>query len=152
MLRFLLLPMLFFVPVCKLPSQIVEDTNIIVDYYDPTGLGDYNLVVFQTPTGGITCVFGDISVSGSDATFSLTQTCLDEGSEWYAANLGDVFNEQTIAAGKFDILGSTDVVVNESFFLGVNTGAGWHSDGTPFRDVFGWGEVSDYGRCRVGNA
>ena len=150
-----LLLMLLATPVF---GQIVEDTNITVN----SNPGSFALEVLQSPEFDVTQVFGEVAVSGSTATLLLNNTALDEGSDWFVTNPGDLFTRDSIDAGQFNFLsipgfnhdesipgGSLDVEVGESFFLGVNTGSsedffsGVGGFGVPFdsiRQHFGWGE------------
>ena len=144
-----LLLMLLATPVF---GQIVEDTNITVN----SNPGSFALEVLQSPEFDVTQVFGEVAVSGSTATLLLNNTALDEGSDWFVTNPGDLFTRDSIEAGQFNFLpitepasGSLDVEVGESFFLGVNTGSsedffsGVGGFGVPFdsiRQHFGWGE------------
>ena len=141
-----LLLMLLATPVF---GQIVEDTNITVN----SNPGSFALEVLQSPESDVTQVFGEVAVSGSTATLLLNNTALDEGSDWFVTNPGDLFTRDSIDAGQFNFLpitepasGSLDVEVGESFFLGVNTGRSddfFSDDSVPFdviRQHFGWGE------------
>jgi len=142
----------------QLPGQVVvvEDTNIFLED-EFAADGEFILTVFETPpfedpdiVPGFfppielfpdpTSVFGEIDVADQVATLTFTSTSLDGGSEWFLTNFGDAFAQDTVEAGQFETLvdfanagffGSLTVDVNESFFLGVNTGD---------RSVFGWGE------------
>ena len=136
---------LFFIVLASpVAGQIVEDTNITVG---STG-GLSTLTVFQTPEFGIngdsTSIYVSVSVVDSTATLLYYISQLDEGSDWFATNHGDLFNRETIDSGQFDILfdgdqaGALTVEVDQSFFLGVNTGNGYVDE--PFRQHFGWGE------------
>jgi hypothetical protein len=63
---------------------------------------------------------------------------LDEESDWYLVEAGDAFSKQSIAAGKFTPLFTTDhpypaVSVGSDFYLGVNTGVSFEA-----RESFGW--------------
>jgi hypothetical protein len=130
-------------------GQIVEDTNITVN----SSPGSFELTVLQSPEFDVTQVFGEVAVSGSTATLLLNNTALDEGSDWFVTNPGDLFTRDSIEAGQFNFLpitepasGSLAVEVDESFFLGVNTGSSddfFSGDSVPFDDIrqhFGWGE------------
>ena len=129
-------------------GQIVQDTQIEVSSQAP----NFTLTVFQDPTlGDPTSVFGDIAISGSSATLSITSINLDEGSDWFFAEHCDSFSEQTIANGDFDPLFDftaagvfttfpRQVTVGEGFFLGVNTGVD-PINFTANRDIFGWAEL-----------
>ena len=144
-----LLLMLLATPVF---GQIVEDTNITVN----SNPGSFALEVLQSPEFDVTQVFGEVAVSGSTATLLLNNTALDEGSDWFVTNPGDLFTRDSIEAGQFNFLpitepasGSLDVEVGESFFLGVNTGrsddffSGFGDPDVSFdaiRQHFGWGE------------
>ena len=94
-------------------------------------------------------------MSGPTATLLFNNITLDEGSDWFVTNPGDLFTRDSIDAGQFNFLpiqlesaipgGSLDVEVGESFFLGVNTGSSddFFNFGVPFdsiRQHFGWGE------------
>ena len=142
-------------------GQIVEDTNITVN----SSIGSFGLTVFQTPESGengdITGVSGSVTLAGQIATLLFDNTGLDEGSDWFATNLGDPFTGDAIESGQFDPLvvlqgsdgvffGSLDVEVNQSFFLGVNTGVD-PIDFQPSRQHFGWGEflVTQNGELQI---
>ena len=136
-------------------GQIVEDTNIRVS----SNPGSFVLQVLQRPEFDGTSVDGEVTVSGPTATLLLNASALDEGSDWYVTNPGDLFTRDSIDAGQFNFLpiqsqsaipgGSLDVEVGESFFLGVNTGSsedfgsGYGDSVVSFdaiRQHFGWGE------------
>jgi len=144
-----LLLMLLATPVF---GQIVEDTNITVS----SNPGSFVLTVLQSPEFDTTSVLGEVTVSGPTATLLFNSIALDEGSDWFVTNPGDLFTRDSIDAGQFNFLpiqyesaipgGSLDVEVGESFFLGVNTGSSddfFSGDSVPFdviRQHFGWGE------------
>ena len=147
--KFTLLLMLSASPVS---GQVVEDTNINVN----ASAGAFALIVFQGLEFGMngdpTGVSGSVLVTGTTATLLFSNTGLDEGSDWFATNQSDPFTRGTIDAGQFSplvaqadngfLFGSLDVEVDESFFLGVNTGNGFvdEIDFEPNRQHFGWGE------------
>ena len=135
--NFVLLLMLFASPVS---GQIVEDTNISVI----ASPGGFVLSVLQTPeSNDHTDIIGSTSVAGSTAMLLFEGFSLDEGSEWFATNQLDVFTRDTIVSGQFNLLGSLAVEVNQSFFLGVNTGSGFVGNdyaSAANRQHFGWGE------------
>ena len=133
----------------------MEDTNIRVS----SNPGSFVLQVLQRPEFDGTSVDGEVTVSGPTATLLLNASALDEGSDWYVTNPGDLFTRDSIDAGQFNFLpiqiesaipgGSLDVEVGESFFLGVNTGRSddfFSGFGDPvvsfdaIRQHFGWGE------------
>ena len=128
-----------------LSGQIVEDTNITAS----SSLGSFNLTVFQTPDSGIngdfTGVLGSITVTGSTAMLVFEGSGVDEGSDWFAADPGDLLTRDTIDSGQFNTLidsaqmGALTVDVDQSFFLGVNTGVD-PINFSPLRQHFGWGE------------
>ena len=133
-------------------GQVVEDTNINVS----ASSGGFSLIVFQGLEFGMngdpTGVSGSVMVAGTTATLLFDNTGLDEGSDWFATNQSDPFTRATIDGGQFNplvaqadngfLFGSLDVEVDESFFLGVNTGNGFvdEIDFEPNRQHFGWGE------------
>ena len=129
-------------------GQIVEDTNITVD----ASPGLFNLTVFQSPESGAnrddTSVFGSVTVAGPTAMLLFEGIVLDEGSDWFAVNQGDLFTRDTIDSGQFNTLidglqaDALTIEVDQSFFLGVNTGSGLVDsiDFQPNRQHFGWGE------------
>jgi len=140
--KLVLLLMLFASPVS---GQIVEDTNITVN----SNPGSFSLTVFQTPEIGVngdeTFVFGAVTVADSTAMLLFEGAVLDEGSDWFATNQGDLFTRETIDSGQFNTLiggpqaGPLTVAVDQPFFLGVNTGVD-PIDFLPKRQHFGWGE------------
>ena len=137
-----------------LQAEVVPDTQI-QEINSAIGV-NFFLDVFQTPdppgspNSNLTGVSGSIEVMGATVTLDFTDFGLDEGSDWYVVSANDIFTAQTIANGDFPSLvvtstGSLDaltVPVGESFFLGVNTGTGFDSDGDGNRQHFGWVELS----------
>ena len=138
-------------------AQIVENTQIFAG--GSNSLGDFELLVLQdTVFNDPTSVFGDIELSENMATLLFTTANLDEGADWYSAEHCEVLSAESIAAGNFENAFSAplQVTINESFFLGVNTGTGFSfsaeiDDVVPNRDVFGWGEflVNENGELSV---
>jgi hypothetical protein len=143
--------MFFMLSASPLLGQIIEDANIVVDNDFPPQPGGVELSVFQSPDSGVnvdpTSVFGEIEIVGQNATLNFTDIALDEGSDWFATSFCDAFTRETIDSGQFDTLvdfvgadfvfNSLTVGVDQSFFLGVNTG---QDGGVSNRQHFGWGE------------
>jgi len=102
--------------------------------------------VFQEPTGDYTGISFDYTRSSLAASL----WTLDEESDWYLVNSGDIFSTTTIAAHQFPIIFTTDnprpavSIPLGDFYLGMTTGLGF-TNGHPNRNVFGWLELYNPG-------
>jgi len=123
-------------------GTVLVDSNIVLV---PGGgfFGQYRLTISQDAGGSDwTSIWFDRS--GGDLIFRNYN--VDEGSDWYFAEVGDVFDTSTISLGSFVPFSQIDqsygVGISRSFYLGVNTGLGF---GDSWRSVFGWVELYNNG-------
>lgn len=65
---------------------------------------------------------------------------VDEGSQWYFANLNDAFTAAAISQGAFREFGQSHSIDLGDFYMGVNTGVGNHP-----RSAFGWALLRNTG-------
>lgn len=134
-------------------QTLVEDANIML--LENSQIPPYTqLRVFQDIEAfDETNIWFSIDSGPSPELVTLTfeDINVDEGSDWYFAELNDVFSETSIANGTHEIwggvndtgdgfvFGEIDIPIGD-FYLGVNT------DGypSPFldRDIFGWAHFS----------
>ena len=131
------------------PAIVIPDSHIFA-VYDPTQ-NQLSAAIDQDPTGNITAInFDYTGTTIREALFTV-----DEGSDWYLANLGDNFSAPAIAANKFPVIFK---IINQppfeivntvsiplgNFYVGINTGEGAINSPT-FRNVFGWLELNNDG-------
>jgi len=141
-MRYLILPLVLTCLEAQ-AATVVVDSNISLTV-PIGGFEDYELTVQQNP------VFDDNPTGIVFDRDGLTRLRfvnhnIDEGSDWYLANLGDSFSKETIESDSFvtffsasaDVHNVIDVGFSE-FYLGVNTGQGPPVGGFSPRDVFGW--------------
>jgi hypothetical protein len=132
-------------------AEVISGTQISFAFNN--SLGDYEADVIQTPSalqsppGNGTSVF--FSYSGT--TIGFANITLDEGSDWFLVNAGDVFSADTIAAHQFPAIieagfpvGGPVSIPLGNFYLGMTTGLGF-TNGQPNRNVFGWLELNNTG-------
>ena len=132
-----------------LAQAAVSVDNIQLSPYNYDG-ANYLLTVFQdAPATDATGMW----FSHSGPQLSFVNSLVDEGSDWYAVSAGDTFSASTISNGDFLTFFKSDsagfhsnpvTIALGSFFLGVNTGRGFTSEG-PARQFFGWVELSNNG-------
>jgi hypothetical protein len=97
-------------------------------------LGQYSITIFQDlAQTDPTSIFFDKS-SGS---ITFRNANIDEGSDWFFANLNDTFDASTVATPFIGLDQSFSIPVFGNFYLAVATGQGF-SDGNPNRTVRGW--------------
>jgi hypothetical protein len=125
-------------------AQVISGTQITFGpVVFPTA--QYRAIVEQEPNGNDT----GVGFNFTGTSLQVTETTLDEGSDWYLVQPGDVFSAATIAANQFPgliVLGGPRPPVAiplGNFYLGVNTGTGFTS-GVPNRQVFGWLELKQH--------
>lgn len=125
------------------PQIVVVDHNIEFDsevhpfvleaYPEANHRGE----VIQELFGNFTSIYFDYDGTNLTAVASV----LDEGSDWYVVNPGDVFGFASLESGQFTpIFTANDArgpvfVGTDEFYLGVSTDTGLPAPG---RDVFGW--------------
>jgi hypothetical protein len=86
-------------------------------------VGDYNFIVYRDPSllGNYTGVWMDFGRDATSGEFFLTGTnsLLDEGSNWYLVDQGDVLSSKSIAAHEYPLIvgvrGGTNVFNTVSF-------------------------------------
>ena len=124
------------------PAQtLVEDTNV--------GLSLGTATIYQDIAGtDPTSIWFSVTSGPSSGLVTLTfdDFNLDEGSDWYLAELDDVFSETSISNGVHilwggapNIIGGTIEVPLGDVYLGINTGSGYYDN---FRDTFGWAQFN----------
>ncbi len=105
--------------------------------------GDYMATVFKSvERNGNTAVWFDYD----GTNLSVVSSFVDEGSNWYLVDEGDVFSRETIDSGLFPILFTTDTwefpgppvtVGSGDFYLGANSSSHDGPDG-PLRNIYSW--------------
>src|SRR5262249_26520515 len=133
-------------------AQVISGSQI--GFFN-NGNNQYSANIQQTPTGDLT----GVNFAYTPTTLQVTNTATDEESDLYLVQVVDMFSASTIAVNQFPILFTTDhfrppvSIPLGNFYLGVNTGEGFHS-GRPDRSVFGWLELHNDGSTltAIGNA
>jgi hypothetical protein len=129
-------------------AQVIRGTQIRFES-EPPPTDEYGASVDQEPSGnGTGAIF---AFTGS--TFAAVEWTLDEESDWYLADSGDVFSATTIAANQFPIIFTTDdprgpvAIPSGDFYLGMSTSNELDSEsyGENGRNVFGWLELDNTG-------
>jgi len=125
-----------------------------------TAIGQFGLTLWQDPEfTDPTSVIMEFGVSGTSMTLTGVNTNLDEGSNWFLVEDGNVLSPQTVAAGEYEtiidnneiggsielntvILGSVSDFLNEEraidFFLGVSSLPLDVTHADVERATFGW--------------
>src|SRR5688572_20116426 len=91
-------------------AEVISDTNITfttVNFPD----AKYRAIVKQAANGDDTGIF----FNTLGATISATGATLDEGSDWYLVNAGDIFSADSIASNQFTVI--FQVTSQPPFFL-----------------------------------
>lgn len=114
-------------------AALMVDTNIAI-----SNLGtNYALTVYQDAAR---TDFTSVFFEWSTTNLIFRDYNIDESSDWYFADYGDVFTTTTITQGTFTLFNQVNVSFNvgyDEFYLGVNTGIGF-TNSAPRRDVYGW--------------
>src|SRR6185437_6442242 len=79
------------------PAEVIPNTQILFSHGTDT---EYGASVLQTTSGDYT----EIAFSYTGTTLGFLYSDLDEESDWYLVNAGDVFAPSTIAANQFPII------------------------------------------------
>lgn len=137
----------FFVTVAHGQTVVVEDTNLTFNNLEGTICQD----LACDPTSVFFQYFGGLG------EIEAVEWNIDEESDWYVVEPGEVFGSASIAANAHPIIFTTDnprgpvPVGGTDFYLGVSTGVGFaptldpFAPGPPNRDVFGWIRLRDNG-------
>ena len=146
MLRYVAIAYFAFVGVLHAQNVVVND-NIIAR-------ADSNRIHFEISKDGQpppfhtgSCVECDTEVTFQydDAKLKTSSILLDEASDWFLVQPGDIFSAATINAGQFpaivnvtpEIKGSEVTVGPGEFYLGLRTGRGF-ANSRPNRNAYGW--------------
>jgi hypothetical protein len=150
MLRYLAVA--FFAFATASQAQMVFENSHLLAHADPEGIGftlskNGQPPPFHSPS----CVecFTGIVLRYDGTKIKTGINSLDEQSDWYLVQPGDVFSATTINAGKFPLIFNTTPLQNGEvpvgsgdFYLGVRTGRGFEgtigNPGPPRRDAYGW--------------
>lgn len=122
-------------------STLVINSNIELIQGGPFDPHDYQLTIYQDIAGtDPTSIFFD----WTPTSLTLIAYNLDQGSEWYFTQHGDVFTSNAIAASAFtlfDIANSPHTIPTGPFYFGANTD---QDDPLMFsRNIFGWAMLSN---------
>ncbi len=136
------------VPSVVFGATVVPNTNITFGPNSGLPPANYASRVDQDPFGDFTGTWFEFKqISATEYSLRVSNYNLDEASDWYLVEAGDAFSKESIAANQFTPLFTTDhvypaVTVGSDFYLGVNTGVGFHREpgghSLPNRTAFGW--------------
>lgn len=142
---------IFFAPASMALAAVITDTHILLSAAPDLPEYDYQLTIYQNPgyPDPTSIVFDR---EGGDLIFRGVN--LDEGSDWYFADAGDLFNAQTIGQNNFAAFNLVDRVYPVGygeFYFGVNTTPGLQPE--LGRNIFGWAHMrnSDTGLELLGS-
>jgi hypothetical protein len=136
-----------------LHAQTVVVNNNVLIHTSPAGVTGFSVSKGVNDASGIGCgpvgCFTSFTMQYDGSTIRSQELTLDEQSDWFLAQPGDVFSAATIAAMRFPILfdsnwpnaplGSPVAVGAGDFYLGVRTGVGFDGNpGPPRRNAYGW--------------
>jgi hypothetical protein len=115
----------------------------------PAPVSTHGALVQQVPAGdNIT----GINFNYVANTLEATNWTVDEESDWYLVQAGDILSTATIAANQFPVIFTADdprppvAIPLGNFYLGVTTGlVVWPEPFSLKRDVFGWIELNNTG-------
>lgn len=129
-------------------AVVIEETNLQTTFIDTPGVDGGNLAITvqqdvagTDPTGAF-FEFVNNAIRGRSVN-------VDEGSDWYVVNEGNVFSREATMQQQFPVLiefgsqaigiPSDFISLDDPFYLGVATGLGdTQFLDQPIRDVFGW--------------
>jgi hypothetical protein len=123
-------------------AAITPDTQILFSGSNSDYLGTISQTLANDPTS--------VWFKYTGTTLRADMWNLDEESDWYLANAGQIFSPGTIAAQQFTKVFTIDspapavTISVGDFFLAVNTGTGF-AGGKPGRNVFGWVKIHNTG-------
>lgn len=123
-------------------SQVVPGNLSIAPNSGPFPGVNLVLSVNKTPACNDSICNTRAGFQYADGSLRLVWTNLDEGSQWYRVQPGDIFNAATFTNYQ-EFVGQT-FVVGSDFFLGVRTGIGV-ANGQVRRDVHGWAHIKESG-------
>jgi hypothetical protein len=143
MLRYIAIIFLGFASTLQAATVVVND-NIKFTIVPPNGDAHFAVVKTVNPC----CIDSttEISMKYESETIGVTVITLDEQSDWFLVNAGDILSTASISAGQFPVIFNTSpssggpvVVGPGEFYLGVRTGAGYDVfPGPPRRNAYGW--------------
>ena len=150
MLRYLAVAFLAFATALQAQTVFVNSHIVANPRSNPSRIGfqiskDGTPPPFHEPP--FSCVECDTEISFQYDGTKIKEgiVLIDEGSDWFLVQPGDIFSAATINAGKFPTFtnaipppqGGEVVVGPGDFYLGVRTGRGFEG-GQPRRNAYGW--------------